>query len=202
MHLSSNRLLYHLFDQWRGNVASLSCDGARITVSGSRQATISLSDVREAPSVISGWTGHELSVPVRGRARLLRIHSGEDIRVRRLAGEIEAGWCNALKAQVDEHHDVIAGVLRGLQALDAPTRYPAACGVDPILATATALEADLFYKVNERAHDADQARWMRRIRTFLSHPSGARAAAIARFETAELPRWSAFFDTIKKNPLT
>ena len=122
--------------------------------------------------------------------------------MRDLATRIEAGWRKATTVSIERHHDEIREVLRGLRKLEAPTVYPAACTLRPVLALAASLEADLFSDLNERALGTDQARRIRIIRQFLSNPAAARAVAIARFEATQIPLWATFFDTFEKNPLT
>lgn len=202
MQLSSNRLLYHLIDRWRGNVASLSCDGSRMTINGSNAALIPLSSLHDAPLIVPRKVGSELSITAGTAKRPIRIRSKDRSGMQSLAKMIEAGWREAATTQINRHRDEIRHVLRGLKELDAPTRYPAVCIVRPLLARAQSLEADLFRHLNEQALTPEQTQWVQIIRQFLSNPSAARAAAIVRFEATQIPLWSEFFDTFEKNSMT
>ena len=84
----------------------------------------------------------------------------------------------------------------------APSRYPAACQIAPLLGEARALDTLLLSKLNAEAIGSETVARIAPVREFASDPRTARANAISAFVTAELDRWKDFFDAIENKPLT
>ena len=77
MRIYSNQVLFYLLDKWRGNVASLSFEGSRISAYGARKPSIELSEILEVAAIKRKWIGDELSVGVASGSANLRIRSGD-----------------------------------------------------------------------------------------------------------------------------
>jgi len=202
MHIRSNQVLFYLLDKWRGNVASLSFDGSRISASGSRKPSIELSGIPEAPAIKRRWIGDELSVGVASGSARLRIRSGDRTSLARFSRELEQAWREYNIEQLRVRSDVIGRILATIRELDDPARYMAACLVRPALVEAQHLETQLFSKLNMDAIGEDNFQDIATIRTFIAAPRKLRTEAITKFERKQLERWADFFDSFETNPLT
>ena len=202
MRICSNQVLFYLLDKWRGNVASLSFDGSRISASGSRTASIDLSGILEVAAIKRKWIGDELSIGVASRSTSLRIRSGDRASLARFSRELEQAWREYNIEQLSARSDVIGRILASLRELDNPTRYPAACLVQPALAEAQHLETQLFSKLNMDAIGEERFQEIATIRAFVAAPRKLRTEAITKFERKQLEQWVEFFDGFETNPLT
>lgn len=118
------------------------------------------------------------------------------------ADEVKEAWTQfnltALEKQAARLDRVLAGVL----GLAAPTQYPAACQITPLLHDAKALDAILLSKLSAEAIGPEVVARIAPVRKFATDPRTIRANAIAAFVTTELDRWKEFFETIESRPLT
>lgn len=202
LHIYSHPVLFHLLDRWRGNVASLTNEGSCITATGTRIPSAELSDVFKAPAIERKWIGSELSIETDNGAHRFRIRSGDIKQLKRFSREVEQSWRAFNIAKFQTKSKVVEYVLAAIREFDDPTHYPAACLAQPILALAHDLETQLFSNLNAEAVGNDRVSDMETIRAFLFAPQKARAEAITKFEQYQLERWSNFFDSVEKNPLT
>lgn len=202
VHIRSNQVLFYLLDKWRGNVASLSFDGSRMSASGSRKHSVEFSEVLEAPAIKRKWIGDELSVEVASGSTKLRIRSNDGASLKRFLCELEQAWREYNVKQLRARADVIERILASLRELDNPSRYPAACLVQPTLSEAQHLETQLFSKLNMAAIGDVRFQDIATIRSFLAAPRKLRIEAITKFEQKQLEQWADFFDSFETNPLT
>jgi len=129
LRLYSHQVLFYLFDKWRGNSASLSFDGMRTL-------SVELSEIFRAPTIKRKWIGSKLSIETDTGKRMLRIRSGDDVRLGRFSCEVEQAWRDFNIAQMHVRSGAIALVLGAIGELNESTRYPSACLLQPILSEA------------------------------------------------------------------
>jgi DNA helicase-4 len=202
MYLNSNTSLFYLLDKWRGNAASLTMAGPKISVAGGKTPSTSLSEIIDAPKVERKWLGSELSIKIDGRDHILRVRGSNRSELDHFAHQLVTAWRDHNWAQLDAQSDAISYVVKAIAKLEAPTGYPAACYVQPILESAQELETSLFSKLNENAIGIARFKNVKIIRAFLSSPGKQRSGAIEKFEQTQLKSWSEFFDSFETNPLT
>jgi len=202
MYLKSNTSLFYLLDRWRGNVASLEMMGPKISVAGRKVSSTALSEIIDAPKVQRKWLGSELSIKIDNNSRIIRIRSSKRSELDQFARQLETAWREHNLDKLDAKSDAISYVMKAIAKLEAPTGYPAACHVEPILESAQELEKSSFAKLNENAIGTTQLQRVKTIRSFLSSPSEMRSRAVEKFEQTQLKGWSDFFDSFESNPLT
>lgn len=118
------------------------------------------------------------------------------------ADQIKEAWTRFNLAALEKEAARVDRILAGVRSLAAPSQYPAACQIAPLLEEARALDASLLSKLNAEAIGRETAARIAPVRKFASDPRPLRANGIAAFVTAELDRWKNLFDTIESNPLT
>lgn len=202
MHLNSSKFLFLLLDRWRGNSSSLSFDGTKISSNSPRLTTIGLSDLQNAPSILQKTFGSELLLTAEADKPFLRIRCGNKRDVERFSKEIEQAWRAYNISQLHAQSETISDVLAVINGLSEPKSYPSACLLNPVLTSAQELEQKLFSRLKADALDKTFIAEIETIRGFLSAPQKLRAEAIEKFEKRQLDRWSDFFDSFEKNPLT
>jgi len=121
---------------------------------------------------------------------------------RAFSEEVRSAWVRFNLLALEKEADRLERILAGVRALEAPSRYPAACQIAPLLDDTRALDASLLSKLRTEVIGAEANERIAPVRNFLADPRKARANGIATFVTAELNRWKEFFDTIESNPLT
>lgn len=202
MYLKSNTSLFYLLDKWRGNAASLTMAGPKISAAGGKISSTSLSEITEIPKVERKWFGSELSINIDGSDHILRVRGANRSELDLFAHQLESAWRDHSLAQLDAQSDAISYVVKAITKLEAPTGYPAACYVQPILESARELETSLFSKLNENAIGIARFKNVKFITAFLSSPGKQRSRAIEKFEQTQLAKWSDFLDSFETNPLT
>ncbi|WP_011908837.1 UvrD-helicase domain-containing protein [Cereibacter azotoformans] len=166
-----------------------------------RKKEISLEAVTAAPMLRKGALGTKLTIPVSGSGGVtLRAARHNDART--FAEQVRQAWVAFNLDALDRESERFDRICRGIADLAAPSRYPAACCLVPVLTDARALDAALLAKLQPEAIGPEAAARIAAVRRFIAEPRAARADAIATFVTSELERWRDFFDTIESKPLT
>ncbi len=115
---------------------------------------------------------------------------------------VKEAWTRFNLAALEKEAVRLDRILAEVMSLAAPSRYPAACNVAPLLEQASAIDTSLLSKLNAEAIGLETVARIAPVRKFASDPRSIRADAISAFVTAELDRWKDFFDTIESKPLT
>ncbi len=118
------------------------------------------------------------------------------------AEEVKEAWTRFNLAALEMEAARLDRILAVVQALAAPSRYPSACQIAPLLDDARNLDASLLSKLSADAIGHEVVARIAPVRKFAADPRTARANAVAAFVTAELGRWQDFFDKIESKPLT
>ncbi|TAZ22108.1 helicase IV [Rhizobium ruizarguesonis] len=169
--------------------------------SGGRMISISLEQVLCPPRVRMGWFACTLTVLTAGGVNfVLRGAGHRDVQA--FADELVKAWVGFNVSSLNREADRVSRIYSDVIALSHPSRYPAACQIDPLLNNARDLDAALLSKLQPDAIGEKAAEVVDVVRRFVADPKSARAAGISSFTTAELERWSDFFDTIEGRPLT
>mgnify|MGYP000114163693 CR=1 FL=1 len=162
---------------------------------------MSLQMLSSPPSLRKGLFGAKLTVSARGEKDV--ILKGTDYRKSvAFSEELKGAWARVNLAALEKEARRLDRLLAGVQSLTAPSRYPAACTVAPLLDDARALDASLLSKLNAEAIGPEAVERIAPVRRFAAEPREVRAHGIAVFVAAELERWKEFFDTIESKPLT
>ncbi len=122
--------------------------------------------------------------------------------VRTFSETVRDAWVRFNLQALEKESDRLERILAGVRALEAPSQYPPACQISPLLDEARALDASLLSRLQPEAVGAEAYERIAPVRKFAADPRTARSKGIATFVTAELNRWNDFFDTIESNPLT
>jgi DNA helicase IV len=174
---------------------------SRLYVSARLSRKIHLNDIASAPLVTHTLLGSELTIRCDdGRETTLK---GANRRsATEFAKTIEADWIAHNTERFEGSRSSIDAVLRAIAELEAPTRYPSACLVQPVVEQARHLDESLIAKLPMAAIGEDAHRQARTIQHFARNAGQIRSRAISTFEQQQLANWEEFFDTFESNPLT
>ena len=174
----------------------------RVTIGcGNKTSSISLEDMANPPALKKGMLGTSLTigssddfgVTLKGAGHKDAQHFSEAVLM---------AWIRFNLSALEKETTRLDRNLAGVLSLAAPSRYPAACQIAPLLHDARDLDASLLSKLNAEAIGPDGVARIAPVRKFAADPRTARANGITTFVTAELERWKDFFDTIESKPLT
>lgn len=175
-------------------------DNLRIIRRG-RVASISLQSIASAPSLRKGMLGTALTV-CSGKAKYLTLKGANHQDAYRFSERIKEAWSRFNLAALEKEAARLDWIRAEVMSLAAPSRYPAACRVTPLLDDARELDASLLSKLNAAAIGPEAVERIAPVRKFAAEPRALRANGIAVFVAAELDRWKEFFDNIESKPLT
>ncbi|MBP0485048.1 UvrD-helicase domain-containing protein [Sagittula salina] len=162
---------------------------------------MSLQSLASAPSLRKGMLGTALTISSDELDDVvLKAASRRDAHEFSL--QITAAWTRFNLAALEKEAARLDRILARVVSLAAPSQYPAACEIAPLLDDARALDSALLSKLNAEAIGPEAVARIAPVRKFASDPRTLRANGIAAFVTAELDRWKDFFDNIESNPLT
>lgn len=177
-------------------------DGDHIRITrGGHVASMSLESLTNAPSVRKGMLGTALTIRSCEFDNVTLKGAGKQ-DAHAFSERIKEAWTRFNLVALEKEALRLDRILAGVTALAAPSRYPAACQIAPLLKDARALDASLLTKLNAEALGSEAVARIAPARMFARDPQTARAKGIVAFITAELDRWKDFFDTIESKPLT
>ncbi|PBB29260.1 UvrD-helicase domain-containing protein [Mesorhizobium sp. WSM3882] len=197
------RSLFRVFVNPFGRSArAIELDGDCILIkSRGHLASISLQSLAVAPSVRKGMLGTALTI-TSGEFGDVTLKGAGHQDAQEFAEQIKETWTRLNLAALEKEAARLDRILAEVTSLAAPSRYPAACQIAPLLEEARALDASLLVKLNAEAIGREIAARISPVRKLARDPRPMRANGIAAFVTLELDRWKNFFDTIESNPLT
>lgn len=175
-------------------------DHIRITQRG-QIASLPLQALTNAPALRKGMLGTALTINSQERADVT-LKAASHVAAASFADEVKDAWTRFNLAALEKEAVRLDRILVEVLGLIAPTQYPSACQVAPLLDDARALDASLLSKLNSEAIGPEVVARIAPVRQFAADPRTARANAIAAFVSAELGRWRDFLDTIESKPLT
>ena len=178
----------------------LEADGIRIGY-GNQTSSISLENMANPPALKKGRLGTSLTIRS-GDALGITLRGAGHKEAQDFSEAVKTAWTRFNLSALEKEAALLDTVLAGVLSLAAPSQYPAACQIAPLLDEARALDASLLSKLNADAIGPEVFARISPVRKFVADPRTARANAIAAFVTAELDRWKDFFDTIESKPLT
>lgn len=200
--LQRRPLLGFLADPFGKSARALEIDAdhLRITRRG-RVATMSLQLLSSPPSLRRGLFGTKLTISAGDQEDVILKGAGYRKSIA-FSEELKDAWVRFNLAALKKEAARLDRILAGVRSLTAPSRYPAACAVTPLLDDARALDASLLSKLNAEAIGPEAVERIAPVRKFAAEPRALRANGIAVFVASELDRWKEFFDTIESKPLT
>ena len=160
-----------------------------------------LLSMQGAPSLRKGMLGTTVSVRLADRDEAVLKGAGHQ-DAHAFSTQVTAAWTRVNLAALETEAAQLERILADVLSLSAPTRYPAACQIAPLLDDARDLDVSLLSKLNADAIGPVVVARIAPVRQFAADPRTARANAIAAFVTTELDRWKVFFDRIESKPLT
>ena len=175
-------------------------DNLRIMRRG-QVASMSLQSLASAPCLRTGMLGTALTINS-GEFDDVTLKGAAHQDAHQFSERIKEAWTRFNLAALDKEAARLDRILAEVMSLAAPSRYPAASQIAPLLNDARALDASLLSKLNAEAIGTEAVARIAPVRKFAGDPSTLRANGIAAFVTAELDRWKDFFDTIENKPLT
>ncbi|SFG40779.1 DNA helicase-4 [Palleronia marisminoris] len=167
----------------------------------SQVVSVSLESLATAPCLRKGMLGTALTVRS-GEFEDVTLKGASHQNARDFSERIKEAWTRYNLAALEKEAARLDRILAEVMSLAAPSRYPAACNIAPLLEQARALDTSLLSKLNAEAIGRETVARVAPVRKFASDPRTSRANGIAAFVTAELDRWKDFFDNIESNPLT
>ena len=177
-------------------------DGDHIRITRRDQvASMSLQSLAGPPALRKGMLGTALTISS-GEYDSVILKGADHQAAHDFSQQVATAWTRFNLAALEKEAARLDRILVGVLSLAAPSRYPAAYQIAPLLDEARALDASLLSKLNEEAIGPEAVARIAPVRKFAGDPRSARANAIAAFVAAELDRWKDFFDTIESKPLT
>lgn len=172
----------------------------RITRRG-QVTSMSLRSLARAPSLRRGILGTALTISSEEIGEVtLRGAGHRDAHL--FSERVKESWTRFNLAALEKEATRLERILTAVMSLSAPSRYPAACQMAPLLEEARALDTSLLSKLNAEAIGPEVVARIAPVQGFARDPRTLRASGIAAFVTAELDTWKDFFDTIESKPLT
>ncbi|WP_368669456.1 UvrD-helicase domain-containing protein [Roseibium sp. RKSG952] len=166
-----------------------------------RTAKISLQSLTCSPAIKKGVFGATLTIKTETDDNVILKWAGYR-KANAFSEDLKKAWVHFNVGALEKEAERLDRIRAEVQSLTAPSRYPAACAVTPLLDDARALDASLLSKLKAEAIGAEAAERIAPVRKFAAEPSSLRANGINVFVTAELDRRKEFFDTIESMPLT
>ncbi|NBB81224.1 MAG: UvrD-helicase domain-containing protein [Verrucomicrobia bacterium] len=118
------------------------------------------------------------------------------------ARTVEADWIAHNLRRFEANRTLVDRILNVIAELEAPTRYPSACLVDPLVLEARHLSESLLAKLPMEAIGEAAHQQAITIQDFVRNAGSMRDRAISTFENRQIQAWEEFFDTFERNPLT
>ena len=201
IRLQQRPLFGFLADPFGKSARGMDLDGDHIRIKCRGQmASMALQSLASSPALKMGLLGTTVTIRADDHAFLLKGAGHREARA--FSEGIREAWVRFNLAALEKETARLESILVGVQSLEAPSRYPAACQIAPLLDDARALDSTLLSKLNVEAIGPEVVSRITHVRKFAADPRTARARGIVAFITAELDRWSDFFDTIESKPLT
>lgn len=201
MRLQPKPLLSFLLNPFGTHARGIEYRYPELIIDARRSRKVHLRNLASSPSATKGLLGTTVCI---------QMDDGSDVALKGanhqqallFAQEVQRSWGAFNVGLFEEKRGEIDIILRAIDELGRPTRYPAACILSPVLDAARALEKTLLSKLPSEAIGEVNFAQIQKIRDFIERPGPQRDEAVARFERQELSRWQEFFDLFEKNPLT
>jgi DNA helicase-4 len=202
IRLKKRPLVGFLADPFNKSARAIELDGDQILITRrGRVATMPLQSIASAPFLRKGILGTALTIRS-GDSRDVTLKGAGDHAAHDFSEQVSAAWTRVNLEALESEAARLDRILASVLSLAAPSRYPAACKIAPLLEEARALDISLLTKLNTEAIGPEAVARIAPVREFAANPQLARANAVSAFVTAELDRWKGFFDTIESKPLT
>lgn len=200
--LQQRPLYGFLSDPFGKSARALELQGDHIQITRRGQTVaMPLLSMQGAPSLRKGMLGTAVSLSWADRDDALLKGAGHQ-DAHTFSMQVTAEWTRVNLAALEAEAARLDRILADVLLLSAPTRYPAASQIAPLLEDARDLDASLLSKLTAEAIGPEVVARIAPVRQFVADPQTARANAIAAFVTTELDRWKDFFDRIESKPLT
>lgn len=194
-------LIGFLLNPFGVHARSLELHNDELLVFARREQHIQIADLKTAPSITTGFWGSMLNVAIdNGTSIALRGVKQSDANSFKEA--VQSKWIAHNTARFEKERSIIDGILGVISELSEPSRYPSAFLFSPTLERAKILNRELLTKLPAEAMNGQVQNQIQSIQKFVENAGVMRDQAIQRFETLQLPKWEAFFDTFESNPLT
>jgi DNA helicase-4 len=175
--------------------------GDHIRITGHGQiASLPLKSLASPPTLRKGILGTRVNII--GDHVEITLKGAGDHDAREFSEQVKKSWIRFNLAALEREAARLNRILAEVLSLGAPSRYPAACQIAPLLDEARTLDASLLSKLNVEAIGPEVVARIAPVRKFAGDPRTSRANGISAFVNAELDRWKDFFDTIESKPLT
>lgn len=201
MELTSRPILGFLRDPLRRAPRALTLQDSGISLRGGARNWIAFDEIASRPAVESGRFSSSLALILTDGARVT-LPAVNSATAGTFAEAVGDAWSEFNLRALAIEEGTIRRLLRLLDALRAPERYPSASHLDPLAREAVALTERLLSKLNAEAVGPDMMRRVAPIVEFATDPVRARENAIERFVGAQLELWKELLDTIESMPLT
>jgi DNA helicase IV len=162
---------------------------------------IHLANLAAAPLVTKRFGGSTLQISVDDGTGV-SLRGANHSEATSFSDSIKADWVGYNTARFEAERSAINEILHTIAELSAPSCYPSACIVSPIVERARVLDKELLSKLSQEAVGGQVFGQIQSIQGFVQNAGAMRDGAIEKFEQQQLPKWKTFFDTFEKNPLT
>ena len=160
----------------------------------------SLSDLSYPPDVRNGWLGSSLSMTFQHNTLTINSLRKHDAAI--FAETVHNAWVDQASQRLKMEAAAIEYTMRAIEELGSPSKYPAACLIEPAMTEAVRLEKNLLSRLPKEGIHDDYRSTVQSIRTLVKDAKRIRQEACKVFEKKQIAEWSEFFDTFESNPLT
>ena len=155
IRLQQRPLLGFLVDPFGLSARAMALDEDHIRITRRGQVTtVSLQALTQPPALRKGMLGTALTINSQEHNDVTLKGAG-NVAAREFAEEVKEAWTRFNLAALDKEAARLDRVLAGVLALAAPSRYPSACLIAPLMDDARALDASLLSKLNAEAIGPD-----------------------------------------------
>jgi len=196
MKLSSRPILVFLSDPLRRALRGFTLRDSGLAVRGGARSWIGFEEIASRPATENGFLSSSLALALTGGAQVA-LPAVRSAAASSFAEAVGDAWSEFNLRALAAEEGTIQRLLRLLDALRAPERYPSACHLDPLASEAVALTNCVLSKLNAEVVGPETMRRIAPNTAFAADPGGAREAAIERFTAAQLDRWKEIFDTVE-----
>lgn len=162
---------------------------------------VAFSELAGLPKIGNAFGFRAASFPLKSGSEV-KLVGLSHIDVAKLITSAESALRRYYSAIIEESAYELQTLVKAIERLDDPRRYPSACLLQPFLSRSSSLYQKLPDDIPEGALVEDKRRLLAKVSGFVRNPSQARNAAINRFVERELVEMKGFFDRIESNPLT
>jgi DNA helicase-4 len=179
----------------------LRLEEAGVVIIAPQQRRLSFTEIAAPAEVDKGFPFFSISLSITDGSKVT-ILGVTPANARSFANALNTAWRDAISACIATHAIEIDTLLRVVERLNQPRRYPASCLLEPLRTRTETLLASIPWRLSKETLPEEYAQALDALTAFYRDPARLRERAIDTFIVSELKEMSDFFDRIESSPLT